>query len=187
MRCFLVTLTFLLCACAPAPPLAVRASGEGETCTVRINNEELSSDELDAERLRALAKAHGKRMSVDASPQTPYRCIGGVVFNLQRAGFRVVSLTVDGVPVPSESQTPPRPDPFAAFEMMDKDKSQTVSTEEWRQSVETAAGQLPTGPATDDYRCQLIRLFERLDANRDGQLSRAEWQTGKFETFSPCV
>jgi len=41
-------------------------------------------------------------MVVDASPQTPYRCIGGVVFNLQRAGFRIVSVTVDEVPVPSQ-------------------------------------------------------------------------------------
>ena len=79
------------------------------------------------------------------------------------------------------------PDPFAAFEMMDKDNSQTVSSEEWKQNVEMAAAKLPTGPAANDYRCQLSRLFERLDLDRDGQMTRAEWQTGKFETSSPCT
>jgi hypothetical protein len=71
--------------------------------------------------------------------------------------------------------------------MMDRDNSRTVSIEEWKQSIEMAAVRLPAGSAADDYRCQLNRLFERLDLDRDGHLTRTEWQTGKFESFGPCT
>jgi hypothetical protein len=82
--------------------------------------------------------------------------------------------------------TPPGGARFAVFEMIDQDHSRSLSDDEWRRAVATAAAPLPAGPATYDYRCQLIRLFERLDVDRDEQLSRTEWETGKFETFSPC-
>jgi hypothetical protein len=38
----------------------------------------------------------------DADRDTPYRCIGGAIFNLQRAGFRMISVRIDGVELPTE-------------------------------------------------------------------------------------
>ena len=95
-----ILLISLLGACASKPPLLVRATGEDDTCTVQVNGLTLSNEELDERRLRALATAHGSRLIVDADHRTPYKCIGGTIFKLQRAGFRVVSVRVNGVELP---------------------------------------------------------------------------------------
>ena len=69
---------------------------------------------------------------------------------------------------------------FAPFELMDTDHNQVVNIEEWERAAERTAARLPKESAAD-FRCQLKILFRNLDANRDLQVSRLEWKTGKFE------
>jgi len=66
---------------------------------VRVNGVDVSRGALDLNRLRSLRGSHGDRAVVDTDLETPYRCIGGVIFDLQRAGFRFVEVTVNGVPL----------------------------------------------------------------------------------------
>jgi len=72
----------------------VRVSGE-ETCTLTANGAVVSSDT----QLRALSRANGKRAHLDTQGSTSYRCIGGAMVRLQQAGFKVVGITADGVPI----------------------------------------------------------------------------------------
>jgi hypothetical protein len=99
MRMRIVALSCCLCACAQTAPLNVSATGREHACSLRINGIEVSADALDLERLRSLGATHRGEAIVDTDPETPYRCIGGVIYNLQRAGFRVVAVRVNGIPV----------------------------------------------------------------------------------------
>ena len=47
----------------------------------------MSIAELDQYKLRALAKAHGNRVTIGADPNTPWRCVAGAIYNLQAAGI----------------------------------------------------------------------------------------------------
>ncbi len=99
--CFVVAMISVVSGCAMRPPLMVRATGVGDTCTVRAEGLVLPSEKLNDSRVRALAEAHGGRMVLGSDSQTPYRCIGRTVFNLQRVGFhRIVSIRVNGVELP---------------------------------------------------------------------------------------
>ncbi len=69
---------------------------------VHANVISLRSDALDDVGLRALARSHGGRIVVDKYPNTPYKCLGGSIINLQRAGFRIVSVRVNGVELPRQ-------------------------------------------------------------------------------------
>ena len=99
MRIAAVLCSFCLSACGQTPPLQVDASGRGQDCSLRLNGVELSRDALRLDRLQAMRANHGNKAVVDFDLETPYRCIGGVIFDLQRAGFQVVALTVNGVPI----------------------------------------------------------------------------------------
>jgi len=81
---------------------------------LRINDVEVSAGEIDLDRLRAVAGKHGRRVAIDTDPGTPYKCVGGVVFTLQRAGFRTVSLSVNGVPLPAQGMSSISSTPNAA-------------------------------------------------------------------------
>jgi biopolymer transport protein ExbD len=96
-RTSVVFLVALLAACTPKPPLVVTATGAGEACTVSVNGAEFTDREFTQSRLQRLAKEHAGRLVVSSDSRTPYRCIGGAIFNLQRAGFRVMAVRVDGV------------------------------------------------------------------------------------------
>jgi len=73
------------------PPLVVDAVDTGGGCQVTISGEQVTSERL-LEIASSWPTRHGLvRMEKD----TPYRCAGGVVFTLQRAGFvRVRTLAV---------------------------------------------------------------------------------------------
>lgn len=75
----------------------VQAINNEYPCTVLINGQPSSSDNLDGAHLKELALTHGRRAVLDVSRTTPYKCIGGVVFYLQRAGFKRIAVRVDGV------------------------------------------------------------------------------------------
>ena len=94
---FLVPALVVCAACVERPPVNVRAVGEGYTCTLTANGAVVSTDA----ELRALARANGKRVLLDTNRSTPYRCLGGAIVRLQQAGFKVMGVTADGVPIPS--------------------------------------------------------------------------------------
>lgn len=75
----------------------MRAVGQGYNCTVTVNGAVVSTDA----ELRGLAQAAGKRTFLDTDRYTPYRCVGGTIVRLQQAGFKVIKLTIDGVPYTS--------------------------------------------------------------------------------------
>jgi biopolymer transport protein ExbD len=101
MRIAAIVCSSCLCACAQTAPLNVAATGRGHACSLRVNGVEVSRDALDLNRLRSAAATHRNRAVIDTDQETPYRCIGGVIFDLQRAGFQVVTVTVNGRPIPS--------------------------------------------------------------------------------------
>ncbi|HEY6814597.1 MAG TPA: hypothetical protein VI168_03565 [Croceibacterium sp.] len=73
-------------------------SGVGQACNLRLNGVETSAAPLDEKKLHALAKAHGSRITVEADPGTPWRCVADVIYRLQAAGFAPVY--VDGAATP---------------------------------------------------------------------------------------
>jgi hypothetical protein len=101
LRTLTVLLVALLAACAQKPPLVVKATGQAKSCTVSVNGEVFSGKDLNQARLQRLVEEHGRRLVVDSDSRTPYRCIGGLVFSFQLAGFRVVGVRVDGEELPS--------------------------------------------------------------------------------------
>lgn len=79
----------------------LQATGTGEACTVSVNGEVFADEKFSGPRLKQLAKEHSRRLVIKSDGRTPYRCIGRTIFNLQRAGFQVVDVLVDGVALPS--------------------------------------------------------------------------------------
>lgn len=75
-----------------AQPLQVRAIVEDRTCLVTVYGE-LVTDEA----LRALAQSHGKTAVLGTDLRTPYRCIGNTIARLQKAGFKVLDVTSNGI------------------------------------------------------------------------------------------
>ena len=73
------------------PELVVDAFEDGEGCRILVNGETVT-----AERLLEIASAWPSRRGlVRMKRNTPYRCVGGVVFTLQRAGFLKVGTVVE--------------------------------------------------------------------------------------------
>lgn len=101
MRIAAILCSSCLCACVQSLPLTVEATGRGHACSLRVNEVDVSHGALDLNSLRAMRANHGGRAILDTNPETPYRCIGAAVFDLQRAGFRTVAITVNGVPLPT--------------------------------------------------------------------------------------
>jgi len=77
----------MLAASPNAPPIV--AVG-GPPCTTELNGSPIASEALPS----AILKSKGRRLGVVIryGPNTPYRCIGGVMFNIQRAGVKRVTL-----------------------------------------------------------------------------------------------
>jgi hypothetical protein len=94
---FLVPALVVCAACAERQAVNVRAVGEAYSCTLTVNGAVVSTDA----DLRALARADGRRALLDTTRSTPYRCLGGAIVRLQQAGFKVVGVTAEGVPIPS--------------------------------------------------------------------------------------
>ena len=78
--------------------MKVRAVGEGQSCTVTVNGTVVHDDS----QLAALDRPPGRGVVLDTGRDTPYRCVGGTIVRLQRAGFRVLAVTADGVPLPGQ-------------------------------------------------------------------------------------
>jgi len=76
-------------AASPSTPLIVAVGGP--PCTIELNGSPIASEALPS----AISKLKGRRRGavVRHGPNTPYRCIGGAIFNIQRA--RVTRITLD--------------------------------------------------------------------------------------------
>lgn len=80
----------LLSACVQlrqaSPPLVVSAKRDGDGCRIMVDGEQVTS-----ERLLEIGRNSGRRRAIVIFPkETPYRCIGGTIFTLQRAGLAPV-------------------------------------------------------------------------------------------------
>lgn len=77
----------LLASCArradKEPPFVVSVRSEGNTCHVTVAGQRVASDEL----LEIALQASTRRAVVVMPKGTPFRCVGSVVFTLQRAGM----------------------------------------------------------------------------------------------------
>ncbi len=72
------------------PPLVVNVRRDGQGCRVSVEG-----DQVPSERLLEIARTSGKRRGIVVfEKDTPYRCIGGAIFTLQRAGLSPVEAVV---------------------------------------------------------------------------------------------
>jgi hypothetical protein len=85
-------------AATPSAPLIVVVNGP--PCTIELNGLPIASDSL----RDAITKLKGRRRGVIVRYRlnAPYRCIGGAIFNIQRAKVRRITLD------PPFAQTPAR-------------------------------------------------------------------------------
>jgi hypothetical protein len=67
-------------------PITIAVARGDEGCTIRVNDRQVSSDELSV----ALRAWPNRRAILQYQMDTPYRCIGGAIFLLQRERYRVV-------------------------------------------------------------------------------------------------
>lgn len=80
-----------------ATPFNVVVRGPASSCTIEVEGRKVTTDELLA-IARPEAKS-GRCAHVDSDmAETPYRCLGGVIFTLQRAGFENVGFVAEPPP-----------------------------------------------------------------------------------------
>jgi len=92
---FLLSAALLASMQTPPPALMVRVEGRDRQCRTLIDGASVDPNAL-PERLRAELQ-DGREVIVTGAPDTSYRCIGGVIFMLQRAGFVRFSFVADTV------------------------------------------------------------------------------------------
>ena len=79
---------------APLPPIVLPLVFESGRCTALIDGRRVSEEEL-----RAVAAGwRGREVSIRNAPDVPYKCIGGVIFALQRAGAKPVGFISEPPP-----------------------------------------------------------------------------------------
>lgn len=72
------------------PPLVVSVKREGDGCQVSVQGERVTSD-----RLLEIGRAAAKRPGIVVyAKDAPYKCVGGAVFTLQRAGMMSVQVAM---------------------------------------------------------------------------------------------
>ena len=89
----------LLCSCAAAaPPVRVHVGGDGVAapCTVEVDGRRVAPESL-ATLTRPWREAH-----ITGAIDTPYRCVGAVIYALQRAGFRRIGFISEPALPPAE-------------------------------------------------------------------------------------
>ena len=69
-----------------ASTLVVNVKRDGDGCHVSVNGERVTSDRL----LEIGRNGRNRRAIVVFDKDTPYKCIGGAIFTLQRAGIPFV-------------------------------------------------------------------------------------------------
>ena len=97
MRAFipvLLGLALASCAGAPKQPLVIRTVPlEDSQCQASIKGEVVENEQV-TERFTALKRDHHAAVVV-GTENTQYRCLGWIIFSLQRAGFRKISFQTE--------------------------------------------------------------------------------------------
>ena len=95
----IATVALLIGCAAQTPPLSARVSRAGDGCLVEVEGRRFDHPTATGDELLAFIETWPNRRAVlNMDPDTPYRCVGGTIFTLQRAGFKIDTL-VDGVPL----------------------------------------------------------------------------------------
>jgi hypothetical protein len=92
----------LLNGCATrASPLLVDVARAGEGCAIEVAGRRFGYGESDFEQMRTLVSSWPNRRAIlNMVSDAPYRCVGGVIYTLQRARFERIDLEADGRPFP---------------------------------------------------------------------------------------
>ena len=78
----------------PRDALAITTAGEEDGCSLVVQGQRVTS-----EQFTKLAKSWPNRRAIlTMAPGTQYRCVGGVVFTLQRFGFDAQIIDVQSGP-----------------------------------------------------------------------------------------
>ena len=78
-------------------PFRVVVRGPAEACSLEVEGRKLATEQL-LEIARVEAKP-GRRARIDLdTPETPWQCVGGVIYTLQKAGFRDVGFNAEPLP-----------------------------------------------------------------------------------------
>lgn len=77
------------CAERSTPPVILHAIGDTAACHIEWDGRSLTLDEL----LVVARSWRGRTAHIEAGIDTPYKCIGSVIYTLQRAGVRKVGFT----------------------------------------------------------------------------------------------
>jgi len=72
-------------------PFIATVNGTGSACSVQVAGQDVTSDQLLEIARREVAKT--RRAQLVGGAEVPYRCIGGVVYTLQTAGFSHVDFS----------------------------------------------------------------------------------------------
>ena len=84
---------------APATnaPFDVIIRGPATSCSIEVEGREVTPGELF--EIAETAAQSRRRAHIDADmEQTPYRCLGGAIYTLQRAGFKDVGFVAEPPP-----------------------------------------------------------------------------------------
>lgn len=79
-------------------PFLVSVEGPAKPCAIAVGGNAVTTDQLLDIARREVSK--GKAARVMGGNETPYRCIGGVIYTLQRAGFTKVEFVSDAPATP---------------------------------------------------------------------------------------
>jgi hypothetical protein len=79
---------------AATQPVYLRAAGEGNGCMLTINGELVADGALPN-----LVQTRRKTAVLDIDPHASHRCVAGAIARLKRAGFKVLEVSKNGVPV----------------------------------------------------------------------------------------
>jgi hypothetical protein len=84
---------------ATVAPFNIVVRGPATSCSIEVEGRKVTTDEL-FEIAQPEAKS-GRRAHIDSDmAQTPYRCLGGAIYTLQRAGFKDVGFIAEPPPRP---------------------------------------------------------------------------------------
>ena len=79
---------------ATVQPFNVVVRGPAMSCTIEVEGRRVTADELFA--IAEPEAKSGRRVHIDLDmAQAPYRCLGGTIYTLQRAGFKDVGFVAE--------------------------------------------------------------------------------------------
>jgi biopolymer transport protein ExbD len=85
---------------ADRPHYAIKVFGQQQKCWVEFDGRTYS--ESDLPKLADAMPDRDREVWVSAAADTPYRCIGGAIYSIQKAGFiRIGFVTTEGTPLDS--------------------------------------------------------------------------------------